>query len=204
MFCISYPHTSVSHTSVVEGLLVVDCWLGLIPGPWDYASELFQLTAPPSVHSSQRSTQSAGLPELWCNMWFWLPPLHHPALLNFVIWGTWWTKMESPTKMKRCKMALSNYPKGKSNLNRHPLPSFSASFSQALHWSWYSVFSARVYTIPPVDWQTKMYIFVFHLKRSVLWSVGLYTFGDIFWTTSCFILLCEDRTKHRGHQNQIR
>ena len=57
---------------------------------------------------------------------------------------------------------------------------------------------------PSYGLANKMYIFVFHLKRSVLWSVGLYTFGDIFWTTACFILLCEDRTKHRGHQNQIR
>ena len=63
--------------------------------------------------------------------------------------------------------------------------------------------SPSVYN-PSYGLAKKMYIFVFHLKRSVLWSIGLYTFDDIFWTTACFILLCADRTKHRGNQNRIR
>ena len=67
----------------------------------------------------------------------------------------------------------------------------------------FSFLSLSVYN-PSCRLADKNVYFCFTLKRSVLWSVGLYTFGDIFWTTSCFILLCEDRTKHQGHQNQIR
>ena len=67
----------------------------------------------------------------------------------------------------------------------------------------FSFLSPSVYN-PSYGLADKNVYFCFTLKRSVLWSVGLYTFGDIFWTTSFFILLCEDRTKHRGNQNPIR